>query len=90
MANISEFVDLYPEFTAIQEARLITLLDAVDGRVDPEFGVRRDEVIYLELADTLSVSAAGRSVRKPREGNKQSNYSAKLQELREIHALGRR
>ena len=89
-ATVDSFLIAFPEFRATAETQLTELLAMVELRIDTEFGDMREEAVYLELADTLATRAQGRPARNQRGGESKSVYRGKLNELRQIHALGRR
>ena len=92
VATVAGFVTRFPEFSTTPALQAQAVLADVELRVSATYGDLRDQVVYLELADTLSASTAGRNARttKDQTGSKQSTYAAKLAELQNAHALGRR
>lgn len=86
-ASVAGLIARFPEFDVDQDDRLAIVLASVELRIGEEWGTLRDEVIYLETADTLSSSTSGRNARKAKDGNGGSVYATKLQQLREQHAL---
>ena len=89
-ASVDGFLEAFPEFNSGDRARLETGLARVEARVDPDFLPNRTEVVYLELADSLSAGINGRNARKERGKTGNTQYRAKLDELQAIYALGNR
>ncbi len=90
-ATVADFKIAFPEFASRDSAQLAATLARVELRVSSSLGDLRDEVVYLQLADTLAAGAQGRPSRKQRDAsNAQTTYATKLQELLEFHALSRR
>ena len=89
MATVDDFVLIFPEFASRDAAQLARVLALVDSRISDTFGDSIDEVIYWEMADSLAAGGKGRQARRG-SGDMQSSYAAKLKELTEAHAVGRR
>lgn len=88
MATVDDFILIFPEFASRDAAQLSKVLALVDARISETFK-NRDEVVYWEMADVLAAGGQGRQARRG-QGLQQSSYSAKLGELVEAHAIGRR
>lgn len=88
--SIASFRVLYPEFTSTPDAQLTAHLALAEGRVHADFGDRRDEAVYLELAVGLSDSSKGRPARRERGDTKQSVYEGRLRLLQLEASMGYR
>lgn len=89
-ATVSEFVTLYPEFSAVDTTQVQAHLGLAENRIGPDFGDRRTEAVYLELATALADSSKGRPARRERGDTKQSVYEGRLKLLKFESSLGYR
>lgn len=88
--TVDSFKARFPEFKG-SRVELAAALAQIELRVSETFGALRDEVVMLELADTLTGSPDGRRARKVDPGRAAGSvYRQKLDELRRIHAATRR
>lgn len=94
-ASVDVFKERFPEFKSREPAQLEAALAAAEERTDDQFDTEaeRDEIVYLQMAETLSAGTQGRNARPQRNavgGKSSTSYSNKLFELQSIHALSRR
>ena len=88
--TVDSFKAAHPEFAANPTGQLTVKLAAVEARVSDDWGALRDEVVMLELADTLASAPAGMRARKVDDGKGRNVYHEKLMQLKAAHALTRR
>lgn len=90
--TVASFKEAFPEFkgTAADDAKLAARLAQVEVRVVSAWGTWRDEVVMLELAESLTGQTSGRRARKVDGGTGKSTYGEKLDQLKKTFALTRR
>lgn len=89
-ATVAGFKSAFSEFAGKADAEIAARLAMVELRVSSDWGTWRDEVVYLELADSLAGTPGGRRARKVDDGKGRNIYHEKLNQLKETFALTRR
>lgn len=86
------FLTRFSEFAGTPLAQIEAALADAESRVSETFGSLREQAIYLEAADALASSTAGRNARRVKDvpGSSGTVYFQKLQDLRKAHALKHR
>lgn len=89
MATVAEFEARYPAFRGSRTDTAAVLAE-VERMVPSHWGGRRDDVIYLTMADAMATGVDGRRARKVDDGDGETIYAQRLQQMQREFSFGRR